>query len=336
VKPRSPLDPKRSVRHILLYPKRGKIRVTVCIAAIGQANVFAASDRMVTSGDIEFEPEQPKIWQLTTAIAIMTAGDISIQTEIFSSVSAEVRRRIGLEPDNWWSLADVADLYAQAYFKVRLRFAEQAILIPLGMNHETYLARNQQLATDLNSRVAEDLVNFRLPPVEAIITGLDANGPHIFVVKNGEIACYDKIGFAAIGIGSGHAESQFMFQRHTRDKEGQETMFLTYSAKKRAEAAPGVGQDTDMVIIGPTLGHYFVMQPEVINRLEEIYKTARKNHDAADLAANDAMRAYVEEVTSANQSSAEQEQAVATIPPDPAASDGDGDATSKNGPKKES
>ena len=56
------------------------------------------------------------------------------------------------------------------------------------------------------------------------------------------VACYDMIGFAAIGIGGWHAQSRFMFAKHTRRSPQPETLLLTYSAKKQAEVAPGVGK----------------------------------------------------------------------------------------------
>lgn len=55
--------------------------MTVCVAAISQSStgtglmITGASDRMLTAGDIEFEPEQSKIQPLTNSIALMLAGD---------------------------------------------------------------------------------------------------------------------------------------------------------------------------------------------------------------------------------------------------------------------
>ena len=44
-------------------PKKGGISVTVCVAAICEGNSYliGASDRMLTTSDIEFEPQQSKI-----------------------------------------------------------------------------------------------------------------------------------------------------------------------------------------------------------------------------------------------------------------------------------
>ena len=315
--------------------------MTVCIAAIGEHNnVFLASDRMITTGDIEFEPQQPKIWQITTSIAVMTAGDMALQTEILHDVRADVQRRIDAEPKNWWKISDVTDLYARAYFRARSKRAERAILFPLGLDQNSYIAKSQQLPAQLNARIASDLINFEIPSVEAIITGIDNLGAHIFIVRDGEKSCHDNIGFATIGIGAGHAASHFMFQGHTRSRPVPETMFRTFAAKKRAEVAPGVGAETDMVIIGPQLGNYFLVYPNVIERLDGIYQIARLNHQTADSSANLAMDQYVQEVIKATSTAQIQQEAPAsdsdgTLPPNKEA-DGTGavSPTKKDPPDK--
>jgi hypothetical protein len=71
--------------------------VTVCVAAMGQFPldaqltlgplVVGASDRMITAGDVQFEPQQTKIAQLTSSLALMVAGDTDLQTEIIADVT---------------------------------------------------------------------------------------------------------------------------------------------------------------------------------------------------------------------------------------------------------
>jgi len=63
-----------------------------------------------------------------------------------------------------------------------------------------------------------------------------------------------------------------MFSRHTPSADIDETLSLIYSAKKRAEVAPGVGKDTDMFIVGPQLGSAYSFLPEIVDDLDEIYK----------------------------------------------------------------
>ena len=55
-----------------------------------------------------------------------------------------------------------------------------------------------------------------------------------------------------------------------------ETLWLVYSSKKRAEVARGVGKGTDMFMIGPDLGSYKPIGKDVIDKLEKIYKEERK------------------------------------------------------------
>jgi hypothetical protein len=61
-----------------------------------------------------------------------------------------------------------------------------------------------------------------------------------------------------------------MLNRHAWNSPAADAVLLTYIAKKRAEAAPGVGSETDMFMI-PTLGGFDVLNTEAMNKLEEEY-----------------------------------------------------------------
>lgn len=131
-------------------------------------------------------------------------------------------------------------------------------------------------------------MNYRLPRLATIFCGVDTTGQHIYVTHDSDVGCYDAIGFASIGIGARHANSQFMFQGHTPRSPLAETLLLTYIAKKRAEVAPGVGSETDIFLIGPTLGSYTSsLNDELIKKLAGVYanilKRERKEQDRAKL-----------------------------------------------------
>jgi hypothetical protein len=93
----------------------GEQPVTVCIAArakmiptassaVGQPDdvIVAAADRMLTSGDVQFEPSAgTKIFSLTNSIFMMTAGDAALQAEITGMVSREIVGRIAQEPGTY-------------------------------------------------------------------------------------------------------------------------------------------------------------------------------------------------------------------------------------------
>lgn len=63
-----------------------------------------------------------------------------------------------------------------------------------------------------------------------------------------------------------------MLRNHSFTTLGEETILTAYTAKRRAEAAPGVGQQTDMVIIGDRLGHSFAVDARALGVLEEQWR----------------------------------------------------------------
>jgi len=130
-----------------------------------------------------------------------------------------------------------------------LATACKQILTPLGLNRTSYLDRQQQLSSELVIQIADKLMKYESPRVQAIVMGVDTSGGHIYICDNGTITCQDAVGFASIGIGYWHANSQFMFAGHTKHKPMPETLLMTYFAKKKAEVAPGVGHV--LLLAGP-------------------------------------------------------------------------------------
>jgi hypothetical protein len=244
--------------------------------------LIGASDRMLTAEDVQFEPPQTKIFELTRSIAVLAAGDSAIHTEIWQRVAADVNKRIQLEPDNWWKVLDVAGLYTRYYNEARLRRAEVAILAPLGLSRDTFIKRQGEMANRLVMRLASELINFEAPGVEAIIAGMDGTGAHLVSFVNGQWTLQDNVGFAAIGVGLAHANSHLMASGHTRFTTFPEALLSTYTAKKKGEVAPGVGQVTDMFIIGPTMGTYARVNDPLLGQLDAIYRDTHSAIKAAE------------------------------------------------------
>jgi hypothetical protein len=154
------------------------------------------------------------------------------------------------------------------------------------------------MAPQLVNDIAKELLDFPMPEAETIVTGTDEHGAHIFVIANGELSCRDNVGFAAIGVGYWHANSYLMFAGHTRAKLLPETLLAAYSAKRRAEVAPGVGPATDMFMVGlgKLLGSYTPVASILIDTLEHIYQTERDSIGGANRGAVDAINQYVTKV----------------------------------------
>jgi hypothetical protein len=148
------------------------------------------------------------------------------------------------------------------------------------------------IVTDLT----KEIVNFDMPAIEAIVCGVDGTGAHIYVVNNSEVTSRDAIGFAAIGAGYWHANSQFMFAGHNRNRPLPETFLLTYAAKRRAEVAPGVGIGTDMFSIGQTPGSYGPILDKFVQDIDKIYKRTRARAAQSVNKSNKEVTKYVEQL----------------------------------------
>ncbi len=254
--------------------------MTICIAAIcgehlPMGAVIGVADRMKTSGDIQFEPQIPKVFAITNSINIMTAGDAALQAEIIQEIHPKIRERIKSDPGKWIKVKDVAELYLDSKQAITNKRIERQILSRFSLNQDSFLAKQKDMSPAFVRTIGKEILNFRMPTTSIIACGVDDTGYHIYVVNSQGLNCMDTIGFAAIGIGQRHAESQFMFSGHTPINPVQDTLLLAYSAKKRAEVSPGVGKATDMFIIGPNLGQSSPIKPELMNALETSYHSIK-------------------------------------------------------------
>jgi hypothetical protein len=278
---------------------------------------------MVTAGDIQFEPPSEKIVFLTSSIAVMGAGDSAFHHEVLTDVMKEVVAKTELEPNEWWNVRDVADVYLKYGNMGKLKRAEAALLAPLGLDRTSFLQAQKTMDAGLVDSIARDLIGFQVPDTQVIIAGVDnynGNGcTHIYALFNDYISCDDVIGFRAIGSGARHAESQFMLARHAWNNTPSDTLLLAYCAKKNAEIAPGVGSETDMVMIGPGVGKNTRMNDTTMTNLDEAYRKIKSESDRIQRDANAEIARYVDSlstppaVAQADKPTAEE----ATTAPDP-------------------
>ena len=282
--------------------------MTVCIAAICDASmIIGMSDRMLTAGDIQFQPSSSKIWQITSSIAMMAAGDVGLQTEIWTQVRKSVNTRIQEKPGEWFRVEEVAALYRAAYFNLKRHRAEMEILAPLGLDSDSFLTRQKVMDAELVSKIAQELISYRMPDVAAIIAGNNpmhgaAKGStvvsgHLFAVENGAVSCADKVGFACVGAGAWHANSAMMQAGHTPSTSIPNALLNVYTAKRRAEVAPGVGIETDNFIVTSALGSYSDLKNDVIEAVIKAYNDSSKQNERARKKAENSINEYLAEIT---------------------------------------
>ena len=299
--------------------------MTVCVAALckeadGRSTVFGASDRMMTAGDVQFEPYQWKAWMLTNSVVALLAGDAALQAEIMLNVDRDVKLRVAEEPERWWTVEEAAYLCSRYYTEVKKRRAESKVLGPLGLDAGTFATKPLGMPDVVVREIASDMVNFEIPGVETIVLGIDPTPQyaHIWTVIDGSVECADTIGFAAIGYGHSHASSQFMVAKHTKHSPSPDTLYLTYSAKRRAEVAPFVGQGTDMFSVGPDLASFRPIEPEILNELKKIYETARQDEARAFARAKKKINEHLERLSATKIPRVQEPPAEVPAPTDPA------------------
>lgn len=267
--------------------------MTVCVAAIAGSLVIGASDRMLSNNEIAFEPQSRKVWPITSAVFAMWAGDGTVHAEILSAVDADVKSILEGDDPPWFKVSEVADLYVAHWNRVRRKRAEAALLSPLNMDLEGFLARQGSLDPGVADRLTNALIQYQIPRTECIIAGLDESGPHIWVIEDGAARCDDMAGFSVIGAGARHASSQMMIGQHTPWKSPTETLVLVHLAKKRAEVAPSVGEATDIFLLGPKLGQNDFLSDEYQAQLNRDFRSLQRAEGRAFSKAQEGFGAYI-------------------------------------------
>ncbi|WP_273241597.1 Ntn hydrolase family protein [Hyphomonas atlantica corrig.] len=263
--------------------------------------IFGAADQMLTAGDIQFQPSRPKINRLTTSIVAMTSGDAAFQAEVLAELSKEISLRLQDENVGWLEVREIAYAYSRHRSLLRNKRIEEQILVPLGLDYPAYLANQSSLAPNLVNDIAKEMLAFQVPYCTTIICGVDDFGAHLYKVLDGDVICSDQIGFAAIGSGSRHAESDFMLAAHSRFDSMSDTLFRTYAAKRRAELAPGVGERTDFFMIGSEPGSFQYLNNEILETLNKEYDKLVRDEKKALAKAHAGIQNYVDELARRNE-----------------------------------
>lgn len=226
-----------------------------------------ASDRMLTSSypPIEFEHTNPKLFDLTETCVAMTAGDALKPVEIVPVVRNNLSERKNAPP-----VEGIVDLIKNLYQANRLSFAEEIFLKPRTIDCKIFYSHGSSIfPREIFGFIDDQFTRFDYG-LDLLIAGIDYQA-HIYAVHNPGIAgCYDLVGFHAIGVGQLHAIQAFVAQHYSVECSLAHAMNAVYAAKKSAETAPGVGVETDMIVITPD-GKQRVSKSD-LKTLDEIYR----------------------------------------------------------------
>jgi 20S proteasome alpha/beta subunit len=265
--------------------------MTVCIAALCSWNytedgkpvtgpaIVTTSDRMFTVDGlgIEYEPPQRKVALFGDRILILVADSISVHSELLQSIREDIKTN----PDI--TVKDTASLYSNYLRALKSTRASQYVLSVYGLSVDDFVRRQREFDPNLAAQLAQQLEDYQSTiKVQALIVGIDKDATaHIYMMDhNGVIHCYDDTGFACIGIGSEHANSEFMIRSYVNTWQYYGTAGVSFAAKKRAEIAPGVGKQTDMTLITKNgISHF---PPDRVEKMNAIYERVHKQKQKID------------------------------------------------------
>jgi hypothetical protein len=280
--------------------------VTICVAAIASKPVFptivAATDKMLTAGDVTYEAKEGKRHFLSFKSIALGAGDSADEHEICARTFQKAFAA-GLE-----GVTGIAQLFAETYRDYRREVYEREMLAPYGLTFESFNAQQRTLAPEFVTRT-QSLLRGTLLPISGrefgcstIVAGLDeaeAQGggktyeAHLYVIRDpGQVTCEDTAGFAAVGSGARHAESFLMLDGYSPDRGFAHAILSVYSAKRQAERAPFVGSETELLRLD--MGGIGQAKPDDLSGIERIYQRNLKSTRRAGVKAVEHMNAFME------------------------------------------
>jgi 20S proteasome alpha/beta subunit len=219
---------------------------------------------MITAGDVQYEPQQTKHAHITPKVLLVIAGDYSTHSQAMKRTIAHFNGSASATSE------EVATFYGRAIQALKLKEAEDLYLAPLGLNSDSFLSQQSDMAPHFVSLLTDQMQAYRGEEVEALVIGPQNGVVSVYGVDTkGMIACHDDVGFAAIGGGAWHAKSRLMTFGYASSNVFSTSLVVSYAAKKISELAPGVGQSTDIKIV--FRDHIEELRPDVGNRLHELF-----------------------------------------------------------------
>jgi len=219
---------------------------------------------MVTMGHMmEFEHDVPKILKVTEKVVILMAGDAIAGSSLARGVDSAF-------PNVAPSVVTVAEHSAALYANLRDKKIETDIFRPRGLTRQQFYEKQTAIPQQLAFALDQEVKNTNLG-VEILVAGVDDSGSQLHVIGNPGNAYSDmrQIGFHAIGSGALHALQSLIGFGHTGARPLADAIFSVYASKRRAEAAPGVGRETDMAVIAE--GGFKMLSSADMKELEAVY-----------------------------------------------------------------
>lgn len=268
--------------------------MTVCIATLAQwqptlpdgtpgpfeSVVIMAADRMITAGGTrEYELKlQTKGFQFGSHAQALISGSGEQLLEVLD----RARRKLDFGQGSP-RIEVIAQMVADEFESYRSARIERIVLSQYGLTFKSFHAEQKSFAPEFLRQVLDELENWDNNLGSILIAGIDESGGQVYRINDpGYAETCGQAGYATIGIGGEYAEAVFMGAQYSRQFAWVDALVLTYSAKKRAEVAAGVGKLTDLWWVTNERGLLYYGPNEPISQgLEKMFEERSKKEQVA-------------------------------------------------------
>jgi len=259
--------------------------MTVCIAAISEedSSIIFVSDKMLSSQLLGgFEMNFNKYLTAGNTI-LLFAGETTNQTEIESRLKKHIES--SKKKTQTLTVEEVVEGVQEIVAQMREELIEE-YLERYGLTFEQ--AKNLIVTQPQNEIHAAILKVLNTVSINSqiIAAGFDKDGkPRIYgldavheLVKF-NFNDFSGIGMHAIGSGAIQALNALLFARYSKKLSTAKVLYHLYAAKKHAEVAQGVGEDTDMYIFKNDGTLTPITQNDVLKHYEKELKAKERALD---------------------------------------------------------
>lgn len=240
--------------------------MTVCIGVICDRGnrLVVVADRLATNGFSRQRFEiGTKICKLCDRWLVGLAGAALQFTDI------EMQIGEGMENLSKMTSTDIVELVKSNYSRERKRKVEELFLIPRNLTWEKYCS-DVNLPEPLRVALDRAVSTYDLD-LSILLIGKNGKGTHIYEITNpGTAMPYRMKGYHAIGSGAFLANSTLIRNKYNSNLDLGKAVWIAFEAKKRSEAAEGVGKNTDIYVVSEK-GTQRIAE-ETIEELERLYK----------------------------------------------------------------
>lgn len=214
---------------------------------------------------LEFDHPDAKIDKISPSCVALTSGDALAAQDVLADgagFAGQLQNPL---------ISNFADQIRLKFVEARRRMANERLLEPRGLTFESFYQQGgiSRLPADLAMLLDSHIQGLRLD-VSVILAGVDQTGSHIYAIEDpGTSACFDRLGYHAIGSGHRHAMLTLVGHSQYKTTDLNRTVFNVYAAKRAAESAPGVGSATEMRII--TRAGIKSVSEDILSQLAPLY-----------------------------------------------------------------